>query len=112
MKILIDENLPEDIACWKTAGFIHAKTLGTKVSDGEIWNFARENSLTIVSKDTDFSNRILVSSPPPRVVHMRIGNMRFHALDVFISKYWEEILRVSETHKLVNVYLDSIEGIN
>ncbi len=112
MKILIDENLPEDIACWKAEGFINAKTLGAKVSDREIWNFARENSLTIVSKDTDFSNRMLVSSPPPRVIHMRLGNMRFHALDLFISKHWAEILQASETHKLVNVYLDSIESIN
>lgn len=112
MKILIDENLPDDIACWKTDGVIHAKTLGAKVSDGEIWNFARENNLTIVSKNADFSNRILISGPPPRVIHIRIGNMKFHVLDAFISKYWQEILDLSQTDKLVNVYLDSIEGIN
>jgi predicted nuclease of predicted toxin-antitoxin system len=112
MRILIDENLPEDISCWKSQDFIHAKTLGAKVSDGEIWNFVRQNNLTIVSKDTDFSNRILVSNPPPHVIHLRIGNMRFQALDEFISKNWNEIQRLSEKHKLVNVYLDSIEGIN
>ena len=111
MKILIDENLPEDISCWQNPDFIHAKSLGDKVSDGDIWRFARDNNLTIISKDSDFSNRILVSNPPPRVIHMRIGNMRFQMFERFTSKYWDEILALSQTHKLVNVYLDSLEGI-
>jgi predicted nuclease of predicted toxin-antitoxin system len=100
MKIIIDENLPEDISCWRNPDFIHAKFLGDRVKDGDIWHYARENS-----------NRVLVSNPPPWVIHMRIGNMRFEMFERFMSKYWDEILALSQTHKLVNVYLDSIEGI-
>jgi len=112
MKYLINENLPEDISLWNVSDFVHAKTLGAHVDDGQIWNYAKERSLTIVSKGTDFSNRILVSNPPPRVIHMPIGNMKFHAFQAFITAYWPEILTISESHKLVNVYRDSIEGIH
>jgi predicted nuclease of predicted toxin-antitoxin system len=73
MKILIDENLPEDVSNWQSDGFMHAKSLGDKISDSDIWRYARANDLIIVSKDSDFSNRILTSEPPPRVIHMRIG---------------------------------------
>ena len=111
MRVLIDENLPEDITVWQSENFVHAKSLGSKVSDTEIWNYSRENDLIIVSKDSDFSNRILTSELPPRVIHMRIGNMRFQILNQFLSKHWTEILSLSKSHKLVNVYIDFIEGI-
>ncbi len=35
-------------------------------SDEQIWNYAGENNLTIISKDSDFSNRILLEQPPPK----------------------------------------------
>ena len=111
MKILIDENLPEDISRWQSDEYMHAKSLGEKVSDSDIWKYARANDLVIVSEDSDFSNRILTSEPPPRVIHMRIGNMRFQAFNQFVSEHWPEIITLSSTHKLVNVYLDFIEGI-
>lgn len=112
MNILIDENLPETLSCWQVDGIIHVRNLGNKVSDNDIWEYSHKNNLLIVTKDSDFSNRILTSTPPPRVVHLRIGNMRFQAMEKFISQHWEEILRLSASYKLVNVYIDLIEGIN
>ncbi|MEZ4821876.1 MAG: DUF5615 family PIN-like protein [Ignavibacteria bacterium] len=37
-----------------------------------MWEYAKENNLTIISKDADFSSRILIKSPPPKVIHIRL----------------------------------------
>jgi predicted nuclease of predicted toxin-antitoxin system len=67
--------------------------------------------LIIVSKDADFSDRIIVQTPPPWVIHLRFGNLRkkdFHAL---LSRVWPQVEKLLNSHKLVNVYLDRLEGI-
>jgi predicted nuclease of predicted toxin-antitoxin system len=42
--------------------------------DLSIWNHARDNGFTIVSKDSDFHNMSFVLGAPPRVIWLRIGN--------------------------------------
>jgi len=88
-----------------------AARAGRNPNDTQIWEFARRHDLVIVSKDADFSDRIIIHSPPPRVVHLRFGNLRkkdFHAL---LARRWPQIETLLKTHKLVNVYADRIEGI-
>jgi predicted nuclease of predicted toxin-antitoxin system len=90
---------------------IPLSNVGRNPSDSQIWNFAREHDLVIVSKDADFSDRIIVSSPPPRVLHLRLGNLRgieYHAL---LARRWPQIESLLKTKKLVNVYIDHLEGI-
>lgn len=82
------------------------------MSDSEVWQLARENGMTIISKDADFSNRIIVSEPPPKVIHIKTGNMRLGEFRDFAEKLWPEIQQMSERFKLVNVFNDRIEGIN
>jgi predicted nuclease of predicted toxin-antitoxin system len=77
-------------------------------SDSQIWLYARENNLTVVTKDIDFSNRIILSKPPPRVIHIKVGNMRLSSFRQFMIDNWERIEQVSKSNKLVNVYLDKI----
>jgi predicted nuclease of predicted toxin-antitoxin system len=67
--------------------------------------------MTIVSKDTDFSNRILLTSPPPKVIHVKLGNLKIDELHKVLNNYWNEVLKLNKTHKLVNIYKDRIEGI-
>lgn len=81
-------------------------------SDSQIWLYARENNLTVVTKDIDFSNRIILSKPPPRVIHIKVGNMRLSSFRQFMIDNWERIAQVSKSNKLVNVYLDKITGID
>jgi predicted nuclease of predicted toxin-antitoxin system len=42
--------------------------------DIEVWNYARDNDLIIVSKDSDFHDRCLLYGAPPKVIWLRIGN--------------------------------------
>jgi predicted nuclease of predicted toxin-antitoxin system len=82
------------------------------VADNEIWDFAKLNGYTIVSKDADFSNRILLESPPPKVIHIRFGNLRLKEFIPLMCTLWPEILSMHKDYKLVNVYKGWIEGIN
>ena len=77
-----------------------------------MWEYARSNSLVIVSKDADFSDRILVTDSPPWVVHLRIGNMRRNDFHTFLARVWPEIEALLPAHKLVNVYPDRIEAVS
>lgn len=62
---LIDENLPYKFKLWHSMEYIHVKDLSLIHTDEEIWEYAKSKSLTIVTKDTHFSNKILFSTPPP-----------------------------------------------
>jgi len=80
---LFDENLPSRLLFSPKLPVISVSKIGRQPTDSQIWEFARKHDLVIVSKDADFSDRIIASSPPPRVVHLRFGNLRkreFHAL--------------------------------
>jgi predicted nuclease of predicted toxin-antitoxin system len=68
--------------------------------------------LVIATKDADFSGRIILQSPPPRVVHLRFGNLRrgeFHAL---LARVWPQVEGLLKTHKLVSVHADRVEGVS
>jgi predicted nuclease of predicted toxin-antitoxin system len=39
-----------------------------------IWNYARENGFTIVTKDKDFLQRSVLMGHPPKIIHLRLGN--------------------------------------
>ena len=110
-KYLIDVNLPYRFRLWHGSDFIHQSDIDDEASDSSIWDYAVANSLTIVTKDADFSSRILFSKPPPKVIHMRFGNLRIREFFSLISSNWETIVELSSTHKLVNVFLDRIEAI-
>lgn len=109
---LVDANLPYMFSLWKSEKFIHVFEINDSLSDDEIWNYAKENKLTIVTKDADFSNKTLFNPPPPKVIHLKIGNMNMKRLHDFINKNWPEIESVSNSHKLTNVFIDRIEGID
>ncbi len=64
----------------------------------------------IVTKDVDFSDRLMLDLSPPKVVHLRVGNMRKSAFHSFLARVWSQIEDLVIDHKLINVYLDEIEA--
>lgn len=110
-RYLIDVNLPRYFSVWNTEDYLHQASIDIRSSDEDIWATAREKGLTIISKDSDFSNRILLSSPPPKVIHVRLGNVSMNMFHRTITACWDEILSLSETHKLVTVFSDRIEAV-
>lgn len=91
MKLLVDNQLQVALARWLATtelDAVHVTDFGLgSASDHEIWAFARDAGMAIVTKDDDF--RILANqqrSIPPQVVWVRLGNCRKQPLlDAFAS---------------------------
>ena len=109
--ILLDENLPARVTFQTSLTVVHSCELGVSVSDTELWGYAQAHDYVIVSKDADFSNRMLLADPPPKIVHLRFGNLRLSKFHQHLNRNWPRIEILLETHKLVNVYLDRLEAV-
>ena len=83
-----DENLPTRIQFKPSLPLVSGQDLGSSPTDTEVWEFARKRELIIVSKDADFSERIILATPPPWVVHLRFGNMRRKAFHGLLARVW------------------------
>ena len=110
-RFLVDFNLPYYFSLWNDDDYIHQADIDDTWTDKQIWKYARENNLIIITKDTDFYNSIQVSEPHPKVIHLKIDNMRLKEMHEFLNRIWPEILNLIESKKLVSVYTDRIEGI-
>lgn len=102
-KFLVDVNLPYKFKLWHDEQFQHVKEIDDEWSDSQIWQYAKEKGLIIITKDADFSNRIITSKPPPKVLHLKIGNMKLSEFRQYMLTNWEELERMSAGHKLVDV---------
>ncbi len=109
---LFDQTLPSRLRFKPSLPMVPFIELGSNPTDSQMWAFARQQRLVIVSKDADFSERIIASSPPPWVVHLRFGNLRRAEFHARLERVWPQIEGMLRTHKLVNVYLDRLEGIH
>jgi predicted nuclease of predicted toxin-antitoxin system len=107
---LFDENLPSKVLFTPSLPIIHVSTLGDSPSDSQIWQYAKQKDLVIVTKDVDFSDRSMLDFSPPKVVHLRFGNMRKSAFHSFLASVWIEIEDLATDYKLINVYIDRIEA--
>lgn len=112
MKYIVDANLPLKLHIWHSDEFIHVHTINPFWKDSEIWRYAKENNLVILTKDVDFSNRIIAAKPPPKVVHFQIGNMKLKNLYEFLNDTWNKVEEMSREYKLVKVSRENIVGIN
>lgn len=72
---LIDENMPF-LPFWNKERFVHFTDIPAIHFDTDIWNYALNNGLIIITKDSDFYNRYLSSQKNPKVVWIRTGNLK------------------------------------
>ncbi len=111
-KYLIDVNLPSRFSLWSGVEFEQVININDKMKDSEIWEYAKTNGLTIISKDADFSEMMMINNPPPRVIHIKIGNMKINELYQFLNNIWTDVSKMSDNYKLVRVFLNKLEGID
>lgn len=108
---LFDENLPQNLTFPPALPVMHARSLGAGISDTALWEYAREHRPVVVSKDADFSHRMMLAVPPPWVVHLRFGNLRRREFHAALARLWPSIEALLPEHKLVNAHLDRVEAI-
>ena len=75
MKLLLDENLSRRLVERVSdlfPGSAHVSQCGLeRAADGEVWSYARENGLVIVTADGDFYEMAVTLGPPPKVIWLR-----------------------------------------
>ncbi len=110
-RYLVDANMPYYFSLWRNEAYEHVIDIDPRMTDSAIWAYAKAYRLTIITKDADFSDRILLNDPPPRVIHIRFGNMKMKEFHATLARLWHDVLSMSEKYKLVIVYKEKIEGI-
>ena len=78
MKLLFDENLSPRLVgaladVYPDSAHVHQCGLGS-TDDAAIWKYAKDNSFTIVSKDSDFQERSVLQGYPPKIIWLRATN--------------------------------------
>lgn len=78
MKLLFDQNISFRIVQLISPVFPdsnHVRGLNLEnSSDIEIWNYARNNNLSIVTFDSDFVDLSTLKGSPPKIIWLRFGN--------------------------------------
>ena len=96
MKLLFDENLSPRLVPLLNEIYpdsAHVSNCGLRgAPDGEVWQYASENGFTIVSKDSDFSQRSYLLGGAPKVIWLRIGNCTTTRADFVLRNTAERIL--------------------
>lgn len=100
MKLLFDENLSPKLPRLVEnlfPGSVHVRDCGLKGRPDEaVWDYARTNGFTLVSKDGDFYQRSLFMGPPPKLVWLCLGNCtRLQLLNLLIRH--QQDIRVLES---------------
>lgn len=78
MRLLLDQNLSRHLVAQLRDAFpgsLHLTDLDLEAAtDREVWEYARDHDLVVVSKDSDFRQLAFLHGPPPKVVWLRVGN--------------------------------------
>jgi predicted nuclease of predicted toxin-antitoxin system len=106
MKLLFDQNLSPRLAVFFAntfAGSKHVQDINLDTSDDSVvWEFAKAEGFTIVTKDNDLNNLVAFLGFPPKVVWIRRGNCSTNDI--------RELLN-SNIEKIKAFILDSNNGI-
>jgi predicted nuclease of predicted toxin-antitoxin system len=78
VKLLFDQNLSPHLVNSLAdlyAGSAHVQSVGlAAASDDSLWTYARANGFTIVTKDEDFNDMVMLRGFPPKVIWLHLGN--------------------------------------
>lgn len=96
---------------WRGERFEHVLKINPVWNYDEIWDYAYNNELIIISKDKDFRLKQLIKGVPPKVIQIKFGNLKLKEFDETISMCWTQAEQLIKTHFLINIYLHNIEAI-
>jgi predicted nuclease of predicted toxin-antitoxin system len=91
VKLLFDENLSPGLVSrladlFPSSAHVHECGLGGS-NDTAIWDFAAKEDFTIVSKDWDFHDRVVLRTGGPKVIWLRIGNCSTGQLEELLRSF-------------------------
>ena len=109
---LIDVNLPRRLVVWADGSCEFVRDHSPLWTDSQIWDYASAYDLTIVTRDADFSYRAMLTDVGPRVIHLKLRNMKLPELRRFLLAEWPRAIELSRVNRIVTVYPDRIECVS
>jgi predicted nuclease of predicted toxin-antitoxin system len=104
MKLLFDENLSPKLPSRLSDVFpdsLHVREVGMNATiDPIVWDYAKDNDLMIVSKDSDMHDLSLVFGNPPKVIWLRLGNCSTRQVESLLRRELEAIQLFYEDKEL------------
>lgn len=96
MKLLFDQNLspklPTRLAdLFPGSEHVDAAGMGS-ADDGQIWDYALQRGLVVVTKDEDYSQLSVMRGYPPKVLWLLIGNCTTAQVESLIRDHIYDIL--------------------
>jgi len=58
-----------------------------EAEDSAVWDFAKKNEFTIVSKDSDFQQRSFLYGAPPKFIWLRVGDCPVAEIENLLRKH-------------------------
>jgi len=104
MKLLFDHNLSPKLV-YRLANLFpnsnHVYHLGLdQVEDRQIWEYAKVNDFTIVTKDSDYNELLILLGFPPKVVWIRRGNCSTNEIENILRAHYPDIQNLTDTEFL------------
>lgn len=100
MKLLLDENLSPrlvELLADVYPGTVHVQDVGLSTSsDAFVWAHAKAGGFTIVTKDSDFADTVVLEGAPPKVIWIRLGNCSTNSLAMLLRN------RVQGVHRFLD----------
>lgn len=91
MKLLFDQNVSPRLVRRLADIYpdsLYVREVGLRdAGDSEIWEHAKPNGFTIVSKDWDFQQRSLLYGHPPKFIWLRVGNCVVGVIETLLRKH-------------------------
>lgn len=95
MKLLFDQNLSPrlvDLLADTYPSSTHVYRVGLdQSSDEAIWEYARDNSFTIVTKDSDLSEIAFARGFPPSIIWIRKGNCSTRQIETILRSHVNDV---------------------
>jgi predicted nuclease of predicted toxin-antitoxin system len=96
MRLLLDQNLSwRLVEAWADVfpGSTHVRQVEmTEADDKDLWALAARDGFVIISKDSDFDDEIVFRGPPPKAIHLLVGNASTQTIDALVRASLSEIL--------------------
>ena len=95
MKLLFDHNLSPRLVSRLADLFpesTHLYTLGMdRDADCEVWIYAQSNDFTIVTRDGDYNELLVLRGFPPKIVWIRRGNCSTAVIEEILRSHVADI---------------------
>lgn len=103
MRLLLDANISWRLAVRLKLHFeesFHVDHIGLNIpaKDIEIWNYALNNNLIIITNDEDFLDMVNLKGFPPKIVLLKTGNQSNSYVEELLIKHKADVQFLYKSH--------------